>query len=386
MKGSPMDIYRALGVEPIINAGGTLTRLSGSVMHPEVVDAMAAASRKFVDMPELHAAAGQRVADLIGVEAAHVCACATAGIAIMAAAVMAGTDRQRVRQLPDTVGMANRFVTLKSHRNPFDQALRISGGVFVEVDPEPDAIAAALREEGVAGLFYTFSWFNTGEAPDLPAIIALAHAADVPVIVDAAAEVPPLSHLQLFVEQGADLVTFSGGKAICGPQASGFILGRADLVAACAANDSPNMSVARGMKAGKEEICGLVKAVELYVERDHEADQAVWEGRVVRILSALDGLVGIKAWRQLPFGLGQQIPHVALRWRTEDLDGHSCQDVAAALKAGSPRIACQVIEGSVYTFARDLDVELRFHVHTLGAGEEEIVARQLRAVLAAHCA
>lgn len=379
-----MDIYRSLGVEPIINAGGTLTRLSGSVMHPEVVDAMAAASRQFVDMPELHAAAGKRVAELIGVEAAHVCACATAGIAVMAAAVMAGTDRERVRQLPDTTDMANRFVALKAHRNAFDQALRIAGGTFLEVDPDPDAIAAALREEGVAGLFYTFSWFNTGDAPDLPAIIALAHAAGVPVLVDAAAEVPPLAHLQLFVAQGADLVTFSGGKAIRGPQASGFILGRADLVDACAANDSPNMSVGRGMKAGKEEICGLVKAVELYLERDHEADQAVWEGRVARILAAVDGLAGVKAWRQLPFGLGQQIPHVAISWRAEELNGHSCQDLAATLKAGTPRIACQVIEGSVYTFARERDVELRFHVHTLREGEEEIVARQLHATLAAH--
>ena len=379
-----MDIYRSLGVEPVINAGGTLTRLSGSVMHTEVVDAMAAASRQFVDMSELHAAAGERIAAVIGVEAAHVCACATAGLAVMAAAVMVGTDRQRVRQLPDTAGMPKRFIALRAHRNAFDQAVRLAGGSFLEVDSDLASIATALREPGVAGVFYTFSWFNTGVVPELSEIAALARTAKVPVLVDAAAEVPPLKHLRLFVDQGADLVTFSGGKAIRGPQASGFILGRSDLIAACVANDSPNMSVGRGMKAGKEEICGLVKAVELYCARDHQADQVVWEARVVRILAALNDMAGVKAWRQLPFGLGQQIPHVALSWRTEDLDGRSCQDVAAELKAGTPRIACQVIEEAVYTFARGQDAELRFHVHTLREGEEEVVASHLGAVLAKY--
>jgi L-seryl-tRNA(Ser) seleniumtransferase len=380
---SDVDVYGWLGVEPIINAGGTLTRLSGSIMYPEVADAMHAASRHFVDMGELHAAAGRRIAELIGVEGAHVCAGATAGIAVMAAAVMAGSDPDRVRRLPDTTGLADRFVALKVHRNPFDQALRLAGARFLDVDPNPDAIRAALHEEGVAGFFYTFSWFNTGDALDLPAVIDLAREAGKPVIVDAAAEVPPLAHLRLFVEQGADLVTFSGGKAMRGPQASGIILSsRADLIDACAANDSPNMSVGRGMKTGKEEICGVVKAIELYLNRDHEADAAVWEGRVARILAALENLgEGVRAWRQLPHGKGQQIPHVAITWSPADLEGRSCQDVAVALKAGTPRIACQLIHEPIYAFAKETGVELRFHVHTLKDGEEETVARCLREAL-----
>ena len=178
----------------------------------------------------------------------------------------AGHDgRQRVRQLPDTVGMANRFVTLKSHRNPFDQALRISGGVFVEVDPEPDAIAAALREEGVAGLFYTFSWFNTGEAPDLPAIIALAHAADVPVIVDAAAQTPLSDNFWHYTEMGADLAIFSGGKSLAGSQNTGLILGRRNLITACRMMGSPRYAIGQPMKVGREDVAGLLAALEHYL-------------------------------------------------------------------------------------------------------------------------
>ncbi|HCL28658.1 MAG TPA: hypothetical protein DIC52_09505 [Candidatus Latescibacteria bacterium] len=380
---SDMDIYRRLGVEPVINAGGTLTRLSGSIMHPEVVEAMKEASRQYVDMTELHAAAGRRIAELIGVEGAHVCAGATAGIAIMAAAVMAGADRERVRQLPDTTGLADCFVSLHAHRNAFDQALRLAGGRFLNVDPTAEAVGAALRQQDVAGFFYTFSWFNTGESLDLSVVCELAKAAGKPVIVDAAAEVPPLAHLRLFLDQGADLVTFSGGKAMCGPQSGGIILGaRADLIEACAANDAPNMSVGRGMKAGKEEICGVVRAIELYMARDHAADQQLWERQVAHILRILENAVeGVLAWRQLPHGEGQQIPHVAISWEAADLGGRSCADVAAALKADSPRIACQLIHEPVYAFAKETGPQLRFHVHTLKEGEEGIVAQRVRSAL-----
>lgn len=371
------SVYEDLGVTPIINAAGTLTRLSGSTMWPEAVDAMAAASRHFVDMQELHEAAGRRLAELIGVGAAHVCACATAGIATMAAATMAGRDGARVRQLPDTTGMDDRFVALKAHRNSFDQALRVAGGSFIEVEADREKVASALAQERVAAFFYTFSWFNTDVELDLPSVIEMAHAAGKPVLVDAAAEVPPLANLRRFVDEGADLVTFSGGKALRGPQSSGLILGRADLVAACAANDSPNMSIGRGMKTAKEDIVGLVKAVELYVSRDHDADMRVWEGRVQTIVSAVADIEGVRARRQLPKGLGQKIPHAAVSW-DEAMLGREYAAVAAQLKEGPPRIAVQLIDEGVYASARQTGWELRLHPHTLREGEEVVVARRLR--------
>ena len=371
-----MSIYSELGVSPVINAAGTLTRFSGSLMHPEVTDAMAAASRSFVDMNELHTAAGERIAELVGVKAAHVCASATAGIALMAAACMAGTDREKIRQLPDTPGMKHRFVVQRAHRNPFDQALRVAGGTFVEIDTDADQLARALDDE-VAAVYYTFAWFCTGEALPLAEVTTAAHGTGVPVIVDAAAEVPPVENLSRFVEEGADLVTFSGGKAIRGPQSSGFILGRADLIEACRANDNPNMSVGRSMKAGKEEIVGLVKAVELYVNRDHAAKMVVWDGRVAHVIETLSDLEHVDVRRQLPYGIGQHIPHAVVSW-DEDALGVTCEDLVRRLLEGRPRIAVQLVSPPRYGFAGFTTVQVRIHPHTLKEGEEVVVARRMK--------
>ncbi|MEE2659940.1 MAG: L-seryl-tRNA selenium transferase [Candidatus Latescibacterota bacterium] len=374
------DVYADLGVVPIINAAGSLTRMSGSVMHPEVAEAISAASREFVVMSELHESAGRRVAELVEIEAAHVCSCATAGIALMAAAVMAGTDGGKIRQLPNTGGMADRFVAFEAHRNAFDQALRLAGGTFVDVLANPRQMREALDRADVAAAFYTFSWFNTEDALSLPEVVKIAHGAGKPVLVDAAAEVPPVENLRRFVDEGADLVAYSGGKAMRGPQASGIVLGRTDLIAACAANDSPNMSVGRGMKAGKEEIVGAVKAVELYVQRDHDRDSALWEARVALMVERLSQISGVCSWRQLPFGLGQQIPHAAVSWDEEELC-LSHEQAATQMLKRTPRIAIQLIHEPVYEFARKSGRELRLHPHTLREGEERVVAEALADLL-----
>jgi uncharacterized pyridoxal phosphate-dependent enzyme len=243
-----MDLYRELGLEPIINAAGTLTKLGGSIMPAEVVQAMADASHDFVDMSELHLAAGRRIADLVGVEAAHVCAGATAGIALMAAACMTGTDRAKIDLLPDTTGMRAKFLVQRSHRQPYERAIRYAGGHVQEVPVDTGELEQALAGADVAGVFHTFAWFLHEEALPLTEVAALAHEQDVPVIVDAAAEVPPVENLWRFVKEGADLVAFSGGKAIRGPQSTGFVIGRADLVEACRLNDNPFDTVGRSMK------------------------------------------------------------------------------------------------------------------------------------------
>ena len=374
-----MNIYDDLGVTPIINAAGSLTRFSGSLMPPEVTDAMAAASRSFVDMNELHLAAGGRIAELVGAEAAHVCAGATAGIALMAAACMAGTDREKIVRLPDTTGMKHKFVVQRTHRNPFDQALRVAGGEFVEIGAGADELVEALDEE-VAAVFHTFAWFCTEEVLSLEQVAEIAHRAGVPVIVDAAAEVPPAENLSRFVEEGADLVTFSGGKAIRGPQSSGFVLGRKDLVEACRLNDNPNMSVGRSMKVGKEEIVGLLKAVERYVTKDHAAEMAVWERRVAYVIEALADVEHVRAWRQLPYGIGQQIPHAALSWDEQAL-GVTHEEAVRKLLDGRPRIAVQLVSPPRYAFAGFEAPQVRVHPHTLCEGEEVVVARRVREVL-----
>ena len=375
-----MDVYGELGLETIINAAGTLTTLSGSLMLPQVTDAMAAASRAFVHMGELHLAAGQRIAELVGVEAAHVCAGASAGITLMAAACMAGTDPVQIKQLPDTTGTKFKFVAQRAHRNPFDQALRLAGGEIVEIGPDIGELSRAIDDDAVAGVFYTFSWFCRQEALPLTEVAETAHRHRVPVIVDAAAEVPPLENLWRFVKEGADLVTFSGGKAIRGPQSSGFILGREDLVEACRLNDNPNMGVGRPMKVPKEEIVGLVKAVELYVTRDHAAESLVWDRRVARVLETLSDLEHVHVWRQLPYGIGQQIPHVALTWDRGAL-GVTYEELVQELMKGQPRIAVQYMNLSTYDFAGFESSQIRIHPHTLREGEEVIVAERIAEIL-----
>ncbi|MFO7695815.1 MAG: aminotransferase class V-fold PLP-dependent enzyme, partial [Anaerolineae bacterium] len=358
----------------------SLTRMGGSLMLPEVVEAMAAAAQHFVDIEELHIAAGRRVAELIGVEAAHVCGSATAGISLMAAACMTGCDHHRISQLPDTEGLRDRFVVQPAHRNSFDRALLLSGGRFAEAGPDPAQLAAAI-DKTTAAVYYTCAWFCIGEALSLPQVAEIAHAKGVPVIVDVAAEVPPVSNLVRYAGEGADLYTFSGGKAIQGPQASGLILGRSDLVEACRLNDCPGMGIGRAMKTDKESIAGLVKAVELYLARDHDADMAEWEHRVQTVIDAVSGLPGVRAWRQMPYGSGQLIPHAAVTWDEVAL-GMTHQEVARRLLEGEPRIAVQLINVERYGFGGMTQTELRIHPHTLKHGEVEIVVAALRQMLA----
>lgn len=374
-----MGIYADIGVRPIINAAGTLTRMSGSLMGPEVVAAMQEAAQNFVDVEELHLAAGRRIAEIIGVEAAHVCNSATAGIALMAAASMTGTDRQRIAQLPDTEGLRSTFLVQPAHRNMFDRALLLSGGRYREVPPDTVALEQAIDNE-TAAVYYTFAWFCTEQALDLPVVAEVAHAAGIPVIVDVAAEVPPLSNLTRYAREGADLYTFSGGKVIGGPQSSGFILGRADLVEACRLNDCPNMGIGRAMKTDKETIAGLVKAIELYVQKDHEAEMAEWERRVQYLIDVLGAVPHVSAKRQLPFGTGQLIPHVAVTW-DKDATGISPAQAFNRLMEDDPRIAVQLINAERYGFGGTTQTELRIHPHTLQPGEVEIVAERVSDLL-----
>jgi L-seryl-tRNA(Ser) seleniumtransferase len=374
-----MSSYQELGLQPIINAAGTLTTLGGSLMPAQVVEAMAGASHAFVDMGELHLAAGQRIAELTGAEAAHVCAGAAAGIVLMAAACMAGTDAKRIRLLPDTNEMNRTFIVQQGHITSYEQGIRSAGGKLVEIEPTAEALAQAVQDDDVAAIFYTFAWFCRQKVLPLSEVAQIAHQHDVPVIVDAAAEVPPVENLWRFTKEGADLVTFSGGKAMRGPQSTGIILGRADLIEACRLNDCPHSAIGRPIKVCKEEIVGLVTAVELYVEADHNSESLIWDRRVARVIETLEGLDSVQVKRQLPYGIGQQIPHAALSWDQKAID-LSYQDLVRQLKAGTPRIAVQLVT----PFSEDDSferTEIRIHPHTLREGEEVVVAERIRQLL-----
>jgi uncharacterized pyridoxal phosphate-dependent enzyme len=299
------DVCGRLGVAPVINATGTVTVLGGTLMSPAVLAAMQTAARSYVDLPLLLERAGRYLAERIGVPGAFISSGAAGGIAVATAAVLSGGERERAWALPCTDGRPNEMVVLASGRpNYMHQAAEMVGGKLVEVGTPGaatvDDFAAAIGPQTAAVLYVYVSVEATlaaagPRAATLPAVAAAAHARGVPVIVDAAAELPPREKLTRFHREGGDLVIFSGGKGIFGPQATGLVVGRADLIAACLLNSNPNSSVGRPMKVGKEEVAGLVRAVELFLEQDEAAVLAAWKRRAQVVADRLQGLPGIVA-------------------------------------------------------------------------------------------
>ena len=224
-----MDVYDKLGVTKVVNGAATLTRLGGSLMPPEVVAAMSEAARYFVDMVELQAAVGRQIAEWTHNEAAFVSCGAAAGLALSAAACIAGADREKRGRLPYSEGMANEVIVYKHNRVGYDFAMRQAGAKLVEVGVESEAalteLEAAITDQ-TAAILYFYNVSRMGGMVPTEKAIEIAHRHDVPFIVDAAAQIPPVANLWRFTQMGADLVLFSGGKGLRGPQASGLILGR----------------------------------------------------------------------------------------------------------------------------------------------------------------
>lgn len=367
-----MGIYEELGVRPIINAAGTVTRYGGSLMAPELFDTMREASQRFCLLDELHEKVGQRIASMLSVEAAYVTASAASGMVLTAAACMAGTDPARIKQLPDTTGMKREVIIQKNHRIAYDQAIRVAGATLIEIGDGETPPTAALRgaiNEHTAALFYLASAMRHKASVPLDQAIAIAHAASVPVIVDSASECPPMSTLTRFFKAGADLIIFSGGKSIMGPQSTGLVIGRKDLIAACAANGNPFATVGRPMKVSREEVITFLKALELYLARDHGADLARWETQVQYIEKALTGIPHVKLER-LTKGETYIVPLLSIR--TEPGAGLDREAIAEELKEGEPRILV------AQHFTQDSIV---INPHVLQPGEERAVAERCKAVL-----
>jgi D-glucosaminate-6-phosphate ammonia-lyase len=316
--------YRQRGVRTVINAKGPATRLSGGIMRPEVVAAMAEAAGNCVDMAELEAHASDVIAGITGAEAGYVASGAAACLLLATAACVTGLDPGRMARLPDTTGMRNEIVIVRSQRNSYDHAVRAAGIRLIEVglpdryagaglrDAESWEIADAITER-TAAVFYLADRLAR---PPLGEVIALAHAASVPVIVDAAAQLPPQANLRRFIGEGADLVVFSGGKAINGPQATGILCGRRDLVMAAALQHLdldifwqqwappprlidkarlmgvPQHGIGRTAKVGKEQIIGLLTALELFVTEGDATRHQRWRALVDDLAAKLGGLPG----------------------------------------------------------------------------------------------
>lgn len=367
---APSPYLAQLGIEPIIDAAGYLTALGGAVMPPEVADAMREGANAFVPFYDLYTKAGERIAELIGVEAALVSAGAASAATIATAACMAGSDRDKIHRLPDVTGIKNEVIIQKNHRQGYDHAPRSAGCTFVVVESEEEYRAAFNENTAMVYHLAAERHFGKREPGHVPMELAIAIAKEkgVPFFVDAADEAPPKHILTYYLEKGADLVCFSGGKGIRGPSSTGLLLGRNDLIEAGGLNHMlDSNSVGRGMKVDKEGILGLLAAVERFVNLDWEAEEAEWWARQDRIMAHLDGLEGVKAQR-FPEDLEPpHVPRIYIEWDEEAL-GMTRGELSQKLRSESPPIATT---SSSYGFT--------VISATLRPGEDEIVGARLRA-------
>jgi uncharacterized pyridoxal phosphate-dependent enzyme len=368
-------IYRKLGVRPIIHACGTTTRYGGSLLRAEVLDAMREASETLVNIDELNEAAGAAIAGMLGAEAAFVTAGASSGLILQAAACIAGDDPARIARLPDSRGLRNEFVIQRAHRFAYDQAYRIPGGVLVEIGlarrTQPFELEDAITDR-TAAVAHLVSPFTSPPATlSIEQVIAIAHRRGVPVIVDAASMLPPRENLAKFLRLGADLVSFSGGKGIRGPQSTGILAGRRDLVRAAALNASPNQAVGRAAKKSKEEIVGLVTALELFMAEDEAAEMKRYVDVCATIVEKLAAIPGLRVVVEHD-RVNRVIPH-AVVYFTPDWVGPSGHAVQVALAQGDPHIYVQqgAHQGGYFD-------EIAVDPINLQPGDELIVATRLR--------
>jgi L-seryl-tRNA(Ser) seleniumtransferase len=335
-----MSIYDDLGIRRIINANATLTRLGGSRLAPGVAEAMAEAGNSFVDLVALQKAVGAEIARLTHNEACYVSSGAAAGMTMITAACIAGLDPERREQLPFTEGLRNEVIIHAHTRVRYDFAIRMVGVRLVEIGgPEgtsPAALEAAINERTAAMFYFPRGVDERGELP-LEQAVEICRPRGVPVIVDAAAQLPPRSNLWTFTQRGADAAIFSGGKGLRGPQPTGLVLGRRELIEAMAVHGPPNPYLARGMKVGKEELCGILAALRWYLAHDEEQEAAFHEVTVARVLQAFEGHPAVRARRDWPNEAGQPVPRAALELDEHRL-GRSRDAVIEALLAGEPPV------------------------------------------------
>ncbi len=339
-----MSLLSELKVPPIINANATLTRLGGSLMPHEVREAMDEAAHAWVDLPLLQRAAGERIALLTHNEAAYISTGAAAGIVLAVAACMTRGDLARVKLLPGQDGAPDpkdEVIVFQSHRNPYDHAVRLPGARMVLIGDDTQTTPAQL-EAAFTSRTAAFVWFQgamTGQA-DLPIeqVIAACAARDVPLIVDAAAQLPPMENLWRFTQLGASAAIFSGGKALSGPQGTGLVVGKKWLIDAMRPIGSPNQGFGRPMKVSKEDTAGLLAAVERYLTLDHAGKRERDEHVVAEWCAVWNLLPGVRALRSFPNEAGQPLPRVELTWDPAVLN-KTGEQVAEALLAGTPAIS-----------------------------------------------
>lgn len=356
-----MTNYESLGVSPVINAFATVTKYGGSLMPPEVIAAMNEAARAFVDLQQLQRAVGKRIAALTRNEAAYVTSGAAAGIVLASAASTLHKHPDALKRFPDLGAFNNEAIIFGSQRNPYDYSIKQTGLTYIEIEGASAALRAAITTR-TACVF----WFPRGEREEeditLAEVITIANERDIPVIVDAAAQLPPVQNLWRFTQIGAALALFSGGKDLRGPQSSGLMLGRRDFIESIRPISNPNHGLGRPFKVGKEEMMGALAAVERYLKLDHAARERYCDETARMFCSVLNPLAGVSAERAYPNEAGQPLPRCRVTIDSAVL-GKSADDLVADFLKHEPAIAV----------APESDTSFYLNPMTLTPGEEIIV-------------
>src|SRR6266852_2837391 len=374
--GQSGNPYEELGVITVINCEGTMTMLGGSILRPELEAVMAQAGRHFVSMPELEVAAGKRIAEMLKLPdgyTALVTSGAAAAIQSGLAGILTGDNETFIKQLPDLTGLKSEVIIQKSHRNPFDHQLRGTGVKLSEIETR-DQLRRAVSERTAMMHFTNFA--NATGQIKVDEWVKLAKELKLPCMNDAAADTPPVSHLWDYANMGYDLVTFSGGKAMRGPQCAGLLIGRKDFVANALLNNSPHEdTLGRSQKVGKEEIVGMVKALDLYLNEDHEALWKEWQDQLEYISRQITRLDGVSTAFFVP-DIANHVPHMAITWDANRI-------------ALSPKEVSKLLEDSTPSIVMGVGEErpgLSMNSFMLQPGENKIVAEQLMRIFRGYSA
>jgi D-glucosaminate-6-phosphate ammonia-lyase len=371
------EIYQSIGVEPIINCRGTFTIIGGSVERPEVRAAMDAASRYFVQIDELADAVGQRLAELTGAEWGMVSAGCAAGLKHVTAACVTGGNPERLTRIPDLTGFdKTEVVSPRYSRNVYDAAVRNVGVKMITVDTAEE-LEHALSPR-TAMIYLTSGGGAASSGPlSLENVARIAQARKVPILVDAAAEVLTIPNVHL--QKGATVVAYSGGKAMCGPQCAGLLLGRKDLLLSAWQASAPHHGPGRDNKVGREETLGMLAAVEAWVKRDHDADWKTWLSWLDHISKRVSSIATVKKAVREPNGLSNKSPSLTISWDPGSLN-ITGEELAEELARTKPRIALGAGEGRG-SEAQPGTTSISITAWMMQAGQDKIVADRVHEVL-----
>lgn len=361
------NIFEELGLRTFINAAGNYTSMSASLMPPEVMDAIRQSATEYAMLDEVHDKVGEKIAAMCRAEAAMVTAGCWSAIVLGTAGVLTGKDPQKIKRLPflEGSGMRSEVIIQKAHMVGYEHSVTNTGATIIPVETEAD-VERAINEKTA------MMWFLNREAPlgkiNHESWLRLARKYQLPTMIDLAADVPPVENLWKYNEMGFDLVAISGGKAMCGPQSTGILMGRKELIAAARLNGPPNGgNIGRGMKVNKEEMIGMYVAMDAYIKRDHQKEWKTWEARIDHIKGELKNIPGVTTETVIP-PVANHNPSLLIAWDPTRIT-LTKESMGEKLRKGSP---------SIETIAWEKDNSIRITVFMLKPGQEKLVAARIK--------